>query len=215
MIYDDICGLDVKFYTFPCIDSTQLMAREYINSEAWGSQQPTVFLTQQQTNGIGKGHNQWISDKGSLYCSIIWPIASNFRNAVVDVSPHLFVAYDIAGVICRYLQEEYFIFDIALKWPNDIYIQDRKLGGVLVDIFEHQQAMIIGIGLNINSNHDICTPYYISTSLSQNMGRKYDVYNKVAPPILHQIFIYLVDRENGLYRIRTYDPCHVKAMLYH
>ncbi|MFH1454065.1 MAG: biotin--[acetyl-CoA-carboxylase] ligase [Armatimonadota bacterium] len=104
----------------------------------------TVITAQEQTKGRGRFKNKWFSpkDKG-LYFSVLIK-----KNKI----PH-----ELLNIIPAYtaLKTIYDMFKIKaqIKWPNDILIEGRKAGGVLVETkFASGRLLyaVIGIGLNIN-----------------------------------------------------------------
>lgn len=105
-----------------------------------------VCLAEAQTAGRGRHGRKWVSPYGaSLYLSYFWQFASGYQ-AISGLSLAVGVAitealYDIG------------INDVQLKWPNDLYSQNKKLAGVLVEVEGQMGAAcdcIIGIGLNID-----------------------------------------------------------------
>lgn len=106
---------------------------------------PQALLTELQTAGRGRRGRQWISPFGAnLYLSIAWSWASWPR----DLS-----ALSLAvGVACVEALESFGVDSVRLKWPNDLLVGGRKLGGILI---EHRGEaggacrVIIGIGLNL------------------------------------------------------------------
>ena len=112
----------------------------------------TVLLSESQTDGSGRRQKKWVSPLGeNIYCSIKFQI-ENSNNI------H-FIPLLTAVSICKSLQK-IGIPDCQIKWPNDLYLEDKKLGGILVESRYNADlghTIIVGIGLNINmdSNHEI------------------------------------------------------------
>lgn len=105
----------------------------------------TTVLAEAQTSGRGRRGKVWHSPYGaSLYLSVYWPLEQGIGAAM-----GLSVVVGIA--IARSLQQAG-IADVELKWPNDVYVQGKKLAGILVEL-EGQSAgyahAIIGIGINV------------------------------------------------------------------
>ncbi|MEQ1557647.1 MAG: bifunctional biotin--[acetyl-CoA-carboxylase] ligase/biotin operon repressor BirA [Methyloglobulus sp.] len=104
-----------------------------------------VCFAEQQTAGKGRRGRQWVSPYGSnIYVSILWrfqasPLAISGLSLVIGVA------------VIRALKARYAL-EFQLKWPNDIYYQDKKLGGILVEVSGESEgpcAAVIGLGLNI------------------------------------------------------------------
>lgn len=103
-----------------------------------------VCVAESQTQGRGRRGRTWVSPEGhNIYLSMSWQFQSQLREL-----SGLSLAIGLAVV--RALQA-FQVDDLSLKWPNDVYCQQRKLGGILVDIVarsETQCLAVIGVGLN-------------------------------------------------------------------
>ena len=105
---------------------------------------PVVIATQ-QTAGRGQWGRQWQSTRGGLYLSM----GMNF-NSVNILPPQLTMA--TAWGIATQLQE--YNIPVQLKWPNDLILKGRKLGGILTETKMSQQQIsqaVIGVGINWNN----------------------------------------------------------------
>lgn len=104
-----------------------------------------VCLAEQQTAGKGRRGRQWVSPFGSnVYASIIW----RFDEGPTNLSG-LSLAIGVAVINALKIHG---IHDAGLKWPNDIYWQQRKLGGILVEVSGEADGpchAVIGLGLNL------------------------------------------------------------------
>lgn len=104
-----------------------------------------VLVAEAQTAGRGRRGNQWVSPFGSnLYFSMYWSLQRGIQAAMG-------LSLVIGVAVAEYLQR-YFGIEIQLKWPNDIYIQGQKVGGILVELAGQSHAscdVVIGLGLNI------------------------------------------------------------------
>lgn len=104
-----------------------------------------ICLAEQQTAGKGRRGRQWISPFGSnIYLSILW----QFDQGLASLSG-LSLAFGVAVIKALKLLG---IHGVGLKWPNDIYWQQRKLGGILVEVSGESGGpckAVIGIGLNL------------------------------------------------------------------
>lgn len=121
-------------------DSTNRWLREQ------GGEDDVVVWADFQTAGRGCGTNHWESERGKnlLFSMLIHP-----QQVPVSKQFHLSMAVSLA--ICKALGQH--IGDLSIKWPNDIYWRDGKIGGILI---EHRiqgsviKDSIIGVGLNVN-----------------------------------------------------------------
>ena len=120
-----------------------------------------------QTAGRGQTGNSWESEEGkNLLCSILLPPDKNlhFLNIAVSVAVYRTI-------------RELGIRELAIKWPNDIYWQDKKIAGILVEnaiIGNEVKYSIAGIGLNINQT-DFRSDAPNPVSLKQITGKEYDI----------------------------------------
>jgi BirA family biotin operon repressor/biotin-[acetyl-CoA-carboxylase] ligase len=136
----DVFGQSIKQY--PSLDSTNTKAWELVSKNAPNG---TVVITDNQMSGRGRQSNKWISIPGkSLTFSIII-----YPNAL----PNQINIYSlIAGLAITDCLLENNI-QAQLKWPNDILINGKKVGGILCEskiCGGIIKSMVIGIGLNVN-----------------------------------------------------------------
>lgn len=90
-----------------------------------------------QTKGKGRGENKWFSPPGGLWFSIMIKKFPSTKGALSQLC-----CVVIADVLEKYK------LNVELKWPNDIIIDSKKLGGILIERIN--ESFIIGIGLNLN-----------------------------------------------------------------
>jgi len=129
-----------KIVHFEEIDSTNEEARRLIKrgEGAEGS----VLIADRQTRGRGKPGSAWFSPEGNLYLSAIVKPRRNPK----DLAPITMLGA-LAG---RSAIAKISKLPVVIKWPNDLLVNSRKVGGVLVErvLAGH---LIIGIGINVNS----------------------------------------------------------------
>ena len=106
-----------------------------------------VVATDYQTAGKGCGSNAWESERGKnlTFSMLIHPdgIAAREQFRITEV---------VSVALCKTLQP-YIYNKVEIKWPNDIYVGDRKLCGILIENRLQGNVIvdcIIGIGLNVN-----------------------------------------------------------------
>ena len=122
-----------------CCDSTnaELLAR----AES-GAPSGSVVVTQTQTAGRGRRGRRWISAAGdSLTFSLLW----RFASGTVPVGLSLAVGLAVAQAL-----EKAGAGNVKLKWPNDLLLEGKKLGGILVELVPGApHSAVIGIGINL------------------------------------------------------------------
>lgn len=130
----------------PTVGSTMDLARELAGA---GAPPGTVVLAGAQTRGRGRpssGKSPWISPPGqSLSMTLILD---------ADVTPAPLSLRAGLGV-CRYIEEVWHL-PARIKWPNDIYLAGRKVGGILVE--SEKNRMYLGIGVNLLGSVRLSSP---------------------------------------------------------
>ena len=154
--------------------STNELALEAI---AKGAAAGTVFAADSQTQGrgrreIGGDRRQWFSPPGeNLYLSVVArPSLSLERSAALTI------AVGASLVACL---RELTGLEVELKWPNDLYIGERKVGGILTEGVtgsDRLEAVAVGLGLNVNVEAQQFPEELreLATSLRAESGRGYD-----------------------------------------
>ena len=104
-----------------------------------------VLFAETQTAGRGRRGRSWHSPKGAhLYMSLGYVYAGNLSQL-----PPLALA---VGLACAQAVTELTALPVRLKWPNDLYLDGRKLGGILIEtqpLGNGQVHVVVGIGLNV------------------------------------------------------------------
>ncbi|WFB48010.1 bifunctional biotin--[acetyl-CoA-carboxylase] ligase/biotin operon repressor BirA [Vibrio coralliilyticus] len=125
----------------PIIDSTN----QYLLERADSLESGSVCLAEYQAKGRGRRGREWVSPFGSnLYLSMFWRLDAGMA-AAMGLSL-------VVGVAIVEALEEMGLTGVKLKWPNDLYYQDKKLAGILVEMSGQAGAaanLVIGMGLNL------------------------------------------------------------------
>ncbi len=133
---------------------------------------PYLVLADQQSSGRGRGTNRWWSSDGALLFSIIVD-AIEFG---VPESRWPQVSLTAGVTVCEVLGSATSEV-VGLKWPNDIWLNDRKVCGILVEVPPVQRGrLVIGIGLNVNNSFASAPSELqsIATSLHDESGVEFD-----------------------------------------
>ncbi|ELS02188.1 birA, biotin-(acetyl-CoA-carboxylase) ligase [Xenococcus sp. PCC 7305] len=129
----------VDLYVFEIIPSTNQKILSLIDE---GKSLPIAAIALQQTSGTGQWGRTWQSSLGGLYLSVaIRP------NISLDDSWHLIMA--TAWGIAKRLRN--LNIPVSLKWPNDLILQNRKLGGIKIETRTSKGKIkyaVIGVGIN-------------------------------------------------------------------
>ncbi|HEY4663032.1 MAG TPA: biotin--[acetyl-CoA-carboxylase] ligase [Candidatus Humimicrobiaceae bacterium] len=131
------------------VDSTNNFASQLIKSkkEKCENLDGTIVLAETQEKGRGRLERIWLSPSGGLWFTIILRTALKEKE-LPEVT--LIAAYSVASVIYR----EYGI-NAIIKWPNDIYFRQSKLGGILTEVEKINDIVFLIIGIGINANLDV------------------------------------------------------------
>ena len=135
---------------------------------------PLLVLCEQQTAGRGRGGNIWWSDDGSLTFSIVVE-----RGSFTIREDHSTCVSLSAGIaVCETLSELFPCETIGLKWPNDVYLEGKKVCGILVESPSPKSVrLVIGIGINVNNSLRTAPAELQSsaTSLLEVSGKPFDL----------------------------------------
>ena len=149
-------NLNIKAEYFKKIDSTNNYAK---NSRA------SLVITDQQTSGRGRDHNQWICPEYGDYFLTTWI----FKTSQVT-QPILSPLVGLA--LYKALQKTWQLKDhLSLKAPNDIYLVNGKLAGILIETISQleETKVLIGIGVNIFSHPKNLEDRSEATSLADHL----------------------------------------------
>ncbi len=156
------------------VDSTNNYAMALIQKREIDSE--IAVFAKEQTHGKGRRGKQWQSNKAeniilSVIAQMQWlPV---YRQFELSVAASL-SAYD--------LFEKYILANLFIKWPNDIFINDSKAGGILIEnVIKGKiwQWSVIGMGLNINQEK-FEEEFLKATSLKLETGKEYEVIKLAA-----------------------------------
>ena len=161
--------MDFKIIHIAETDSTNRWLKDYPPPLPAG--EDVVVVAEFQTAGKGCGSNSWESERGKnlTFSMLIHPegLPANEQFHITEV---------VSVALCETL-EPIINKKVAIKWPNDIYVGDRKICGILIENRLQGSAIkdsIIGIGLNVNQRvflSDAPNP----VSLYQLMGQETDL----------------------------------------
>jgi len=133
----------------------------------------TVIMAESQYAGRGQQQNKWHSEPGkNLTISILLKPA--FLPVTQQFNLNLAISVGIINALIPVLGT-----GVKIKWPNDVYFNDKKLGGVLIENIIQGQIIknsIVGIGLNVNQT-EFADWVPNPTSVKQILQKDYDLKN--------------------------------------
>jgi BirA family biotin operon repressor/biotin-[acetyl-CoA-carboxylase] ligase len=152
------------------VDSTNVYAAQLLKTQK--VPEGTIIFTHEQTSGKGHGENKWESEprKNVTFSLVLFP---EFLSPGQQFLMNKAISLGVLDFLARIKVEQ----KLSIKWPNDIYAGNRKIGGILIQntvcgtVYE---SCIAGIGVNINQetfNPGLPNP----VSLKQLTGKDYPV----------------------------------------
>lgn len=185
MIQADIIELDACHSVMSEIN--QILKKESPN-------EGTVWMTPYQHQGRGQMGNVWKSNphENLLMGMILYP-------TFLPVDEQFLVSKAVALGITDALGQE--VENIRIKWPNDIYWKDKKLGGILIEgsiIGSTLQSMLIGAGININQTKfdtELPNPVSLKQITGEDDSPKY-IAEEIRNSILYWYSVLFEDREH-------------------
>jgi len=119
-----------------------------------------------QTKGRGTRGREWFSSEGNLFGSIFFPLRENYPpfNEFAIINPVI-----VSSVIEHYCIKK----NISIKWPNDVFVDEKKICGILQELIisNSKKFLIVGIGVNVVSNPKIDAEYQ-ATNIFMETGNK-------------------------------------------
>ena len=146
-----------EIFKYESVTSTNDVA---INLIKEGKKEIGCVCANIQTKGRGTHGKKWISSEGNLFGSIFFPLEVNYPpfNEFSIINP--VIISDVIMIFCEKKK-------ISFKWPNDLFINGKKICGILQELVtsNEKKFLIIGIGLNIVSCPNINTEYQATNIL--------------------------------------------------
>lgn len=134
---------------------------------------PSLIYAAEQTAGRGRGSNRWWSNRGGLTFSLMLEIEPSGLSS--EQVPLVSLLTGLS--VMKACQHELPRADFSVKWPNDVYLSDCKLAGILVEVPPGRtDVLVIGIGINVNNSFRESPQEIRDTaiSLTEVGGQEYD-----------------------------------------
>ena len=109
----------------------------------------TLILVEKQTAGRGRGKNTWWSEAGALTFSLLM----DGKKLALPVSRWPLLSLTTGLAVCGAIDDQLAEKNTQLKWPNDVYLQGRKVCGILVESADSRKGtVVVGLGINVNNS---------------------------------------------------------------
>jgi BirA family transcriptional regulator, biotin operon repressor / biotin---[acetyl-CoA-carboxylase] ligase len=131
-------GFGLPHRHFGVTDSTNARARELVEA---GAPHGTVVTAAEQTAGRGRQGRTWTAPAGKalLYSAVLRPLDER----------HLLLPLSVPLAVCEAAEALEPGVECGIKWPNDVWVEGRKLAGVLIEAKPQDGWAVIGVGLNL------------------------------------------------------------------
>lgn len=181
------------------VASTNDLARQHALNPIDPPTSPLVFQADRQTQGRGRGSNAWWSDTGSLTFSVLLdPSAFGLEDRHTPLSS-LATAVAVIETVEPWVDRG----SVALRWPNDVEIDHRKIAGILPERINGPigPRLVIGIGLNVRSNLNDAPDEVrrMAAALTEFSDRA------ISPDAQESLFDQLLDRLDANLRLLAQD----------
>ncbi|MGB0895234.1 MAG: bifunctional biotin--[acetyl-CoA-carboxylase] ligase/biotin operon repressor BirA [Parashewanella sp.] len=134
--------VDARCFYFDEIDSTNSFMLKHADDLRSGD----ICIAEYQSSGRGRRGRNWVSPYAShLYCSLLWRFQKGMAQAM---GLSLVVGCSLAKVL-----QDQGVKNVSVKWPNDVYLDGKKLAGILVEMTgqaDGECQLVIGIGVNLS-----------------------------------------------------------------
>ena len=173
------------YYFFKTIKNTNEMVKKIFSNNKLSN---IALISMEQTNGKGRMGRTWISKKGDLTCTFL------INEEIETIKLGQINIWFISKLLFT-LKNIYPKVNFKIKWPNDIYLNEKKLGGVLIEtivIKNKIKFFIIGVGINLISSPNFFEYETISVSEFSNNRNPLKIFLQIS----QQIDLYLPELKN-------------------
>ncbi|QUH19827.1 biotin--[acetyl-CoA-carboxylase] ligase [Alkaliphilus sp. B6464] len=200
LISNNTMGQQIVY--FDSIDSTNSYAKKEANKLKDG----TVILSEEQLLGRGRRGRSWSSPKGTgIWMSLV--LKPN-----IPPTEGVKMTQIAAAAVCKAIRELTGL-NALIKWPNDIVINGKKICGILTEMageLNEVNYIIVGIGINVNTDGFECELKEKATSLFIEGGKKIDRRELVVNilknfEVLYNIYIKDLDLDETLVIVKNYS----------
>jgi len=136
----------LQILSFDTLDSTQEYLKELLHIKKVTP--PLAITADMQTKGIGSRDNSWEGFRGNIFVSFSMPLQALPEDLKLE-SASLYFSYILKETLAAFGSK------VWLKWPNDFYIDEKKVGGLITHLFD--QNIVCGFGINLHKAPDDAT----------------------------------------------------------
>ena len=180
--------MKLEIIQYNVVSSTNDVAMDLINNK---KKKSGCVYSKLQTKGRGTKGREWVSAIGNLFTSIFFPLKNDYPpfNEFSIINPVI-----VSDVIKKYCGNK----NISFKWPNDVFVNGKKICGILQEVITsgENKFLIIGIGINLVTNPDLKKPYK-ATNIFLETGNK--------PQIIELINILVLSYEKFFNNLNSYN----------
>jgi BirA family biotin operon repressor/biotin-[acetyl-CoA-carboxylase] ligase len=130
----------LQIYYLDEVDSTQLYLKDAIFQKKLIP--PCGVVANMQSAGVGSRQNSWLGKRGNLFLSFAIALDELPDDLKLE-SASIYFAYILKDTLAT------FGSSVWLKWPNDFYIADKKIGGMITNLVG--SVLVCGVGINTSS----------------------------------------------------------------
>ena len=149
--------MQFEIFKYESVSSTNDVAVRLIKNK---KKRIGFIYSKKQTKGRGTHGKKWISKEGNLFGTIFFNLKENYPSFVEFsiINPVI-----VSNVIKSFCKKK----NVSIKWPNDIFVNGKKICGILQETFisDKEKFLIIGLGINIASNPKVNNSYKTTSIL--------------------------------------------------
>ncbi|MEL6559440.1 MAG: biotin--[acetyl-CoA-carboxylase] ligase [Bacteroidota bacterium] len=158
----------------------------------------SVIITDKQTDGRGQRGNTWVTEAGKNLTFSLF-LKPSFLKISEQFNMTMIISLAVREVFEKFSHSS----QVQIKWPNDVYIADRKCAGILIENSlkgNKLEEMVVGIGMNINQGN-----FHVSqaTSLFGETGAEFELRDVLEETLIAIEKYYLQLKNSGLHAIRS------------
>jgi BirA family biotin operon repressor/biotin-[acetyl-CoA-carboxylase] ligase len=165
----------LKIYYYELLDSTQIFLIDGLSKSTFTA--PVAIVAREQTHGRGSRENSWISGEGNLFVSFAIEKSSLPEDLKLE-STSIYLSMILKEQLTALGSS------VWLKWPNDFYCKELKIGGTITTVYK--ELIVCGIGMNLNSSPKDAGKLDVDVTIDELLHQYFDLLKSC--PSWKQIF---------------------------